>query len=176
MAPPLPLYVGGEFNTSNFTFEIIPTLLQQAIYAKIVEIVERFPEGSKPKYRQAAQKFRLPYLDYYRPRGRRTTVFPGVRPGGSTSFNYDFSVPQIFLLEQVMVRTPPRDELTLFPNPLNSYRFPAQGSIPPNQWSIVGADVRIKRASFIITAFNNCDRLPPSRECEQQDTQQHETR
>ena len=105
----------------------------------MLEIAENFPNPQK--YRDAAQRFRLPYWDYYRPRGNKAD-FPGVRLGkGRTSFNYDFSIPQIFTLEQVIVRTPEKDELELRDNPMNFFKFPATGSIPEDEWQILGLDV-----------------------------------
>lgn len=108
----------------------------------MAEIAEEFPQSQRPKYRAAVKKFRLPYWDYYRPRGHGKTTFPGVKfGGGKTSFDWDFSIPQIFTLEKVMIRTPENDELHLADNPLNWFSFPKTGSIPEDEWSILGVDV-----------------------------------
>ena len=58
----------------------------------MTEIVESFTEPFKSQYREAALRFRLPYWDYYRPRGYDAT-FPGVRKEGETYFEIDFAVP-----------------------------------------------------------------------------------
>src|SRR5437762_13479326 len=95
------------------------------------EIIEDFPETSRAKYQAAAQKFRLPYWDYYRPRGSTKagssrTFFPGITLGdGTTSSDYDFSIPKIFLEEKVMCRTPQKnDGLEPIVNPLLSFKYP----------------------------------------------------
>jgi tyrosinase len=89
------------------------------------------------RYRQAAQKFRLPYFDYYRPRSHTTTTFPGITDGQTTSFPYDFSLPQIFTLEKVMLMKPGATELSLEDNPLNYFTFPTSGMIPTSEWDAV---------------------------------------
>jgi tyrosinase len=86
------------------------------------------------RYRQAAQKFRLPYWDYFRPRAHRTTAFPGIVDNGTTSFPFDFSVPQIFTLQQIMIDLPGKG-LTPQPNPLNFFNFPS-GGIPDEQFNV----------------------------------------
>jgi tyrosinase len=83
------------------------------------------------------QKFRLPYFDYYRPRSHTTTTFPGITEGQTTSFPYDFSLPQIFTLEKVMLMKPGATALSLEDNPLNYFNFPSSGMIPISEWDAV---------------------------------------
>ncbi len=105
----------------------------------MLEIADKFPNPQK--YRTAAQKFRLPFWDYYRPRGHKAS-FPGIRLGqGRTSFDYDFSIPQILAVEKVMLRTTPKDELTISDNPLNFFAFPKTGGIPESDWEIMSLNV-----------------------------------
>ena len=101
---------------------------EQALYLTIVGLIEDFvDEKVKANYRAAAQLFRLPYWDYYRPRGDEVH-FPGVtqRQKKQTSFPYDFSLPQIFTMEEVMIRVPPNNEIKLVKNPLYTYKIPPQ--------------------------------------------------
>lgn len=115
------------------------SMLEQTIFKKMTDIAETFPEANKQTYRDAAKKFRLPYWDYYRPRGK-TATFPGVVNNGTTSFKYDFSVPTIFTVESIMLKTPAKNQLTLSDNPLRLFNFPKSGSIPASQWKIIGSD------------------------------------
>ena len=63
--------------------------------------------------------------------------------GGSTSFPYDFKLPQIMTLEQVMVLSKESDQqLTAIRNPLQRFTYPQTGSIPRQQWSWVQAAYR----------------------------------
>lgn len=105
----------------------------------MTDIAERFPEQSKAKYRAAVKDFRLPYFDYYRPRSRKTTRMPGITlPGGNrTSFDYDFSIPQIFTVESVMVRRTSDDTLHPIENPLNRFIFPKSGGFSAQDWTLV---------------------------------------
>ena len=107
------------------------------------EIVESFAEPFKSQYRRAAERFRLPYWDYYRPRDYDAD-FSGVIKDGQTNFEVDFSVPQIFLLEKIMVHLPPHDSVKLENNPLRTFWFPYQGGIPEEQWRLTKLDVSLK--------------------------------
>lgn len=95
----------------------------------MTEIAERYPEKAKPKYRAALKEFRLPYWDYYRPRNKGTTKFSGVKSGGTTTFDYDFAIPQIFTVERVMVARTSDDKLESIENPLNRFVFPTTGGL-----------------------------------------------
>lgn len=96
----------------------------------MAEIVERYPEASKDKYRAALKEFRLPYWDYFRPRAQRQTVFNGITSsnGQETSFAYDFMMPEILTADKVMVRQTSDDKLTPIDNPLRRLAFPSQQS------------------------------------------------
>ena len=112
---------------------------EQALYLAILGLIEGFvDEKVKANYRVAARSFRLPYWDYYRPRGDEVH-FPGVtqRQKKQTSFPYDFSLPQIFTMEEVMIRLPPNNEIKLVKNPLYTYKFPlGSGSDKEtNEWN-----------------------------------------
>ncbi|KAK3717680.1 hypothetical protein LTR37_005747 [Vermiconidia calcicola] len=115
------------------------SMIEQTIFAKMLEIAEKFPQANKQTYREAAKKFRMPYWDYYRPRGKDVT-FPGVISKGTTSAKFDFSLPQIFAVEKVMLKTPTKNQLELHDNPLHLFSFPKAGSIPLNQWNMIGAN------------------------------------
>lgn len=95
----------------------------------MAEIVGKFPAQFQRKYQAALKEFRLPYWDYYRPRNKGTVTMPGVGgPGGTTTFEYDFALPQIFVMEQIMVRHyADNDELQPMPNPLRTFSFPKSG-------------------------------------------------
>lgn len=103
----------------------------------MAEIADRFPDQFKPRYKAALKEFRFPYWDYYRPRAKGTTPMPGITgPGGTTTFDYDFSVPQIFVVEQVMVRRYDKnDELHPIPNPLRKFSFPKTGGLTTDDWT-----------------------------------------
>lgn len=109
-------------------------MLEQSIYKTMLDIVRAdFPNSSN--YRDAVAEFRLPYWDPYRPRGGRVT-FPGA--GGTTTFPYDFKLPQIMTLQSVMVLSKETDRgLTSIRNPLQSFVYPRDGSFPREQWAWV---------------------------------------
>jgi tyrosinase len=105
----------------------------------MADIAERYPEQSKEKYRAAVKDFRLPYFDYYRPRDRKITTMPGITlPNGrQTRFTYDYSMPQIFTVESVMVRRTSDDQLHSIENPLNRFSFPESGGFSEQDWNLV---------------------------------------
>ena len=128
----------------------------------MVEIAQNFADSER--YLKAARDFRLPFWDYYLPRGYET-VFPGVTIGQdqktgefvnfedvamkasgkpinladveakrialdqedgthhdvellvSTKYPYDFGIPQILMLEKVMIHLPPHGKVKLDQNP-----------------------------------------------------------
>lgn len=79
-------------------------------------------EEDKKKYAAAAKEFRLPYWDYYRPRGYEVTI-PGVVDGTTTTSPYDYHAPQIFTLPEVMVKRLPDNKLVNMPNRFFQYAF-----------------------------------------------------
>lgn len=111
-------------------------------------INDKFPNSTK--YKSAAVNFRLPYWDPFRPRGGSVT-FPGVtNPNGTTTFPYDFKFPSILTKRQVMILASENDtKLTAIPNPLFSYKFPANGGLPSDDQDLV------QNAGFVSIA-NSC--------------------
>lgn len=85
------------------------------------------------KHLKAAEEFRLPYWDYYRPRGYEA-VFPGVvDERKSTSYPFDFGAPQIFMLEKVLLRLPPHGDAKFEYNPLRTFWFPPK-ALSEDEW------------------------------------------
>ncbi|EWG47520.1 hypothetical protein FVEG_07596 [Fusarium verticillioides 7600] len=88
-------------------------MLEQTIFRQVDNIAKRFSESpdvsdeDKKKYKAAAKKFRLPYWDYYRPRGGPVT-FSGVK--------------------RVMVKRLPDNKLIEMPNPFFQFEFDKSGS------------------------------------------------
>lgn len=110
----------------------------------MTRIAEKFPDKVKQMYRDKVSKFRLPYWDYFRPRAKRETKFPGITlPFGKTSFPYDFSIPRIFTEPKVMIRTPEKNELVLHDNLLFSFRFP-EGWILPEDWNALDNKYKVR--------------------------------
>lgn len=138
-----------------------PNCYQQIIYKKMLEIAARFPKPKK--YQEAAQHFRLPYWDYFRPRGW-DCEFPGVtqRGGTMTKASVDFDIPKIFTMDKVMVRTPAKDERFLMQNPLRCYTFP-DGVIPETHWEAQGARV-LGFDSFILCRLTMLRGFPGAHE------------
>ena len=93
----------------------------------MVDIANKdYDKSLRQKYLDAAKAFRLPYFDYFRPRGHDIT-FPGVvDDNGMTSFPYDFTLPTIFNEEEVAITKPPLDKPDKIRNPLYSYKFSTQ--------------------------------------------------
>lgn len=98
---------------------------------------------SDPRYKKAAEKVRLPYWDYFKPREKKQTNFPGVPNGdGTTSYHYDFRMPDVMCADVVFVYRPNKKDPTLekvlvkMPrNPLQGYIFPGgDGNIPVKDW------------------------------------------
>jgi tyrosinase len=115
-------------------------MMKQAIFKVMLDIVDtKF--GESDAYREAIQHFRLPYLDYYRPRGG-TVSFPGAGIGGMTSFKYNFKLPGILVVEEVMVLKSAGDTtMSRIRNPLYSFVFEDPASrpsiIPDAQWDLI---------------------------------------
>ncbi|KAF5586322.1 tyrosinase precursor (monophenol monooxygenase) [Fusarium pseudocircinatum] len=105
-------------------------IVEQTLFRQVANVAERFsksdiPEEQKKKYLAAAQQFRLPYWDYYRPRSYTKTTFPGVTnpKDGTATAPFDWGAPQIFTLPEVMVRRLPDNELVPMTNPFFQYEF-----------------------------------------------------
>ncbi|CVL03756.1 related to tyrosinase precursor (monophenol monooxygenase) [Fusarium mangiferae] len=105
-------------------------MMEQTLFRQVANVAKRFsesdiPEEQKKKYLDAAQKFRIPYWDYYRPRDKAKTTFPGVTnpKDGTTTAPFDWGAPQIFTMPQVMVKRLPDNELISMPNPFFQFNF-----------------------------------------------------
>jgi len=93
-----------------------------------------FDNAYKKSYLEAVEKFRLPYWDYFRPRGTNAT-YPGItRPGKVTKSDYDFRMPDIFNQEKVMVRIAPQKELLPIENPLYTFKWDKDHGIQMKHW------------------------------------------
>lgn len=117
-------------------------LLEQTIYRNMVTIAHKYTDAeAKARYLAAAQKFRLPYVDYFRARAaghnvtRRNIKKNDIRdprrdhhdePAEPAKFEYDFGLPDIFLKPEVTIKRFPDNEPKPGPNPLYSYRFTAE--------------------------------------------------
>lgn len=101
----------------------------------MAKIAELFPkEEQKQVYRKALKDFRLPYWDYFKPRGGEVR-FPGnpnvdtLDRNQMTSFAYDFKIPMIFTRDEIMLRSPEsKNELQRGANPFRSFRFPSKNN------------------------------------------------
>ena len=102
----------------------------------MLTIAAKFKDSDS--WTQEVKNFRLPFWDYLRPRGGNTR-FPGVKDTeyGTTGYGWDFSVPYILEVEQVMVfmpydkSKPDRKETELQPidNPLFTFVFPKSNGL-----------------------------------------------
>lgn len=104
----------------------------------MLAIADEYTEEYKAQYMKAAQEFRLPYWDYYRPRGGRVK-FPGIIDNGMTAFPYDYSCPEVFTTKELMVRMPPNNTPKSIKNPLFSYKF--DKDIMGDDWEKIGLNV-----------------------------------
>ena len=59
----------------------------------------------------------------------------------STKYPYDFGIPQILMLEKVMIQLPPHGRVKLDHNPLRTFWFPNNNEIPDSQWKFMGMKV-----------------------------------
>ncbi|KAF5635886.1 tyrosinase precursor (monophenol monooxygenase) [Fusarium sp. NRRL 52700] len=105
-------------------------MMEQTLFRQVANVAKRFsesniPDEQKKKYLAAAQQFRLPYWDYFRPRAYTKTTVPGVTnpKNGTTTTPYDWGAPQIFTLKKVMVRRLPDNELIPMKNPFFQFEF-----------------------------------------------------
>lgn len=108
----------------------------------MVTIAHKYTDAeAKARYLAAAQKFRLPYVDYFQARAtghnvtRRNIKENDIRdprrdhhdePAEPAKFEYDFGLSDIFLKPEVTIKRFPDDERKPGPNPLYSYRFTAE--------------------------------------------------
>lgn len=107
----------------------------------MVDIAKDYDLPYRNQYLDAALDFRLPYWDYFRPRGG-PVEFPGVIDKGTTRFPYDYSLPRIFTEQTVSARYPPNNELrSLSRNPFQSHEFINDES-SKIEWDVFASDVR----------------------------------
>ncbi|MCJ1400073.1 hypothetical protein MMC11_003276 [Xylographa trunciseda] len=122
-------------------------MFEQSLFRQIANVAARFGRSEtlsparKQDYVKAAKQFRLPYWDYYRPRDYQVTM-PGVVNNDTTEAPYDYHMPQIFTLQDVMVKTLPDEQLVAMSNPFFQYRFNAD-DLSPEEWVDSGIDVEI---------------------------------
>jgi tyrosinase len=111
----------------------------------MLEKAKSYPAQDQKRYLAAADRWRLPYWDYHRPRGDKVT-FPGVVDEGTTEARYHVNLPLIFSAPSIMVHEPGKAELTPLQNPFVSFKFPKSGNkdrIPNDQWeNVAGGSVR----------------------------------
>lgn len=139
-------------------------MFEQTLYKKMQDIAASYTNPArKAIYQEAVKKFRLPYIDYHRPRNYDAT-FPGVvNPNrGSTSYPYDFSLPQVLTLANITVRDFPADNIRTISNPLASFRFPP-GSVSENEWAVSGispnTDMKTRTIRYPLNRFSRWDPL-----------------
>ena len=108
-----------------------------------VEIADSYDEQYKGRYQKAALRFRLPFWDYYRPRGGEVK-FPGIINNGLTSYPYDYSCPKVFTTEFIMIKRAPDDKLVPIKNPLYDFSFPSGGLLEKRDWDSLSTDVRLE--------------------------------
>lgn len=92
-------------------------MFEQALYVRVADLAERYPEPFRSRYRRAARRFAMPYWDPLRPRQKMKNVHG--------HYFYRTGLPLVCVIPTVMVRTPERPD-TLVPvrNPLYQYIFP----------------------------------------------------
>lgn len=59
----------------------------------------------------------------------------------STSYPFDFGIPQVFMLEKLMMRLPPHGNVKLDHNPLRTFWFPTNYEIPESHWKFMQMNV-----------------------------------
>jgi tyrosinase len=136
--PYLSLVEVSVVHTMNLSASTL-TLTQQTIYLQMVEIAGRYDGPHRQKYLDAAKTFRLPYLDYFRPRDGKVE-FPGLGQNASkTTFPYNFRLPDILNEKKIALRLPPNNELAYdIDNPLYTYKFSeANGQLPKSNQDFI---------------------------------------
>ena len=111
-------------------------MMEQTLYAKMLDIANAYEDPTmKRDYLAAADRFRLPYFDYFRARGG-PVIFPGIVTGGvETSFPYNFKLPRVFEEKNLSVFQPPLGKkLTSIPNPFRYFAYPKVGSLSDTDW------------------------------------------
>ena len=119
-------------------------MFEQALYIRVHDLAERYPEPYRSRYRKAAKRFALPYWDPFRPRQKVRNVHG--------FYFYRTGLPFILIIPTVMIRTPEQPE-TLVPvrNPLYQYNFPAHkpGNEPKLTWETLNVSKACRNISSI---------------------------
>ena len=99
----------------------------------MINIVER--DFQDETYFAAVRRWRLPYWDYFRPRGGPVT-WQAVGPGDMTDSAFDCGIPDVFTFPSLMIRTSLAGNLAPYTNPLLKFKFPAEqdGGLDQNDW------------------------------------------
>ena len=90
---------------------------------------------------------------------------PGVFDGEKTTAPYDYHMPQIFTLPQVMVKTLPDNKLVPMTNPFFQYKF-ADTDLTEKEWEASGINVMTFFAAKQIPSHAYTDR---NTQCEKGD-------
>ena len=125
-------------------------MLEQTLFLKMVEVANSYDEPHRAEYLSAVTNFRLPYWDYFRPRGGEVT-FPGVLDGRETTYPFDYSLPRVFTEKDISVFAPPNNELKPLArgNPFRSHPFnnDESGTI---EWKDFAPQVRSQASSGML--------------------------
>jgi hypothetical protein len=100
-------------------------LLEQSLYRRMEEIAILYTDPTvKSDYLKELKHFRLPYFDYFRPRGPSfsTTALKDIN-AANLQFAYDFKLPEIFNRDKVFVWNHPDNARDYIDNPLYAYKF-----------------------------------------------------
>lgn len=105
----------------------------------MLEIANSYNEPFKSEYVKAVDEFRLPFWDYFRPRGGRV-VFPGIHGDEKTSFPYDYNLPRVLRDSNLMVNKAPDNKRDQISNPFCTFLF-VDDKIPPSEWDYMDGNV-----------------------------------
>jgi tyrosinase len=120
-------------------------MLEQTLYRQMRNVAARFGRSSKlterekQDYVEAVRQFRLPYWDYYRPRGSSIEI-PGVVEDGRTISPYNYRAPLVFTLPRIMVKALPDNEPRAIKNPLFQWEF-LEADLSADEWKASQLDV-----------------------------------
>lgn len=139
-------------------------MLEQSLYRRMRKISGLYTDPTvKSRYLAAAQKFRLPYFDYFRPRGPGFSVaelkgFTRQDDGTErlTSYAHDFRLPEIFNIKEVTVRLYPDNVPKSVDNPLYAYKFKEP------EKSFTSHDLDALVSTYLEIIFLSCTREVPT--------------
>ncbi len=108
--------------------------LKQSIFYNMIQVVEK--DFQDETYYAAVRRWRLPYWDYYRPRGGPVT-WRAVGVNDMTNSDYDCGIPEVFTFPMLMIKTSLSGSPVPYPNPLQKFKFPAEkdGGLNSNDWA-----------------------------------------